>query len=143
MVTRCTHLLPLVTASLRSISALCVLPVLPATSSSTSAMSVFSTCQPKTTSLSHLPCLVRFIELDLFIGGGGTWFYMNNILCHFYFSLLKEPKGRALPVPIPQYVKNRLITLCKDTVFNVRCSLCHKVLISHQAAQAHFKYVSF
>lgn len=71
VVTRCTHLLPMVTASLRSISALCVLPVLPATSFSTSVMSVFSTCQPKTTSLSHLPCLVRFIELDLFVGGGG------------------------------------------------------------------------
>ncbi|XP_070772364.1 E3 SUMO-protein ligase ZNF451 [Enoplosus armatus] len=58
---------------------------------------------------------------------------------HFTESLaMNETRGRALPVPIPQYVKNRLITLCKDATFNVRCSLCHKVLISHQAAQAHF-----
>lgn len=47
-----------------------------------------------------------------------------------------------MPVPVPQHAKNRLITLCKETQFNVRCSLCHKVLISHQAAQAHFTYVS-
>ncbi|XP_038592987.1 E3 SUMO-protein ligase ZNF451 isoform X1 [Micropterus salmoides] len=58
---------------------------------------------------------------------------------HFTESLaMNETRGRALPVPIPQYVKNRLIALCKDVTFNVRCSLCHKVLISHQAAQAHF-----
>ncbi|XP_029305135.1 E3 SUMO-protein ligase ZNF451 [Cottoperca gobio] len=58
---------------------------------------------------------------------------------HFTESLaMSETKGRPLPVPISQYVKNRLITLCKDATFNVRCSLCHKVLISHQAAQAHF-----
>ncbi|XP_018545401.1 E3 SUMO-protein ligase ZNF451 isoform X1 [Lates calcarifer] len=58
---------------------------------------------------------------------------------HFTEALtMHEPRGRALPVPVPQYVKNRLITLCKDTTFNVRCSLCHQVLISHQAAQAHF-----
>ncbi|CAN9499904.1 unnamed protein product [Ophioblennius macclurei] len=58
---------------------------------------------------------------------------------HFTESLtMKETSGRALPVPIPLYAKNRLIALCKDTTFNVRCSLCHKVLISHQEAQAHF-----
>ncbi|TKS85460.1 E3 SUMO-protein ligase ZNF451 [Collichthys lucidus] len=58
---------------------------------------------------------------------------------HFTESLvMNETKERALPVPIPQYVKNRLITLCKDATFSVRCSLCHKVLTSHQAAQAHF-----
>uniref|UniRef100_UPI0037E93749 E3 SUMO-protein ligase ZNF451 isoform X3 n=2 Tax=Semicossyphus pulcher TaxID=241346 RepID=UPI0037E93749 len=58
---------------------------------------------------------------------------------HFTESLaMTETRGRALPVPLPQYVKNRLIALCKDTAFNVRCSLCNKVLISHQTAQAHF-----
>lgn len=58
---------------------------------------------------------------------------------HFTESLaMHGTTGRAVPVPIPQYAKNRLITLCKDVTFNVRCSLCHKVLISHQAAQAHF-----
>ncbi|XP_047459935.1 E3 SUMO-protein ligase ZNF451 [Mugil cephalus] len=58
---------------------------------------------------------------------------------HFTESLpMDETKGRAMPVPVPQLVKNRLIALCKDSTFNVRCSLCHKVLVSHQAAQAHF-----
>ncbi|XP_037321388.2 E3 SUMO-protein ligase ZNF451 isoform X2 [Pungitius pungitius] len=58
---------------------------------------------------------------------------------HFTESFpMNDTRGRALPVPVSQYVKNRLITLCKDVHFNVRCSLCHKVLISHQAAQAHF-----
>lgn len=71
-----------------------------------------------------------------------AWLVFMIITAQFHFSPRKETKGRALPVPIPQYVKNRLITVCKDTVFHVRCSLCHKVLISHQAAQAHFKYVS-
>lgn len=58
---------------------------------------------------------------------------------HFTESFaMSETKGSPLPVPISQYVKNRLITLCKDATFNVRCSLCQKVLISHQTAQAHF-----
>ncbi|XP_062286766.1 E3 SUMO-protein ligase ZNF451 [Scomber scombrus] len=58
---------------------------------------------------------------------------------HFTESFaMSEPRGRALPVPMPQRAKNRLIALCKDTTFNVRCSLCHKVLTSHQTAQAHF-----
>ncbi|XP_040906361.1 E3 SUMO-protein ligase ZNF451 isoform X2 [Toxotes jaculatrix] len=58
---------------------------------------------------------------------------------HFTEALvMNEPRGRALPVPVPQYAKSRLIALCKEIAFNVRCSLCHKVLVSHQAAQAHF-----
>ncbi|XP_035027760.1 E3 SUMO-protein ligase ZNF451 isoform X1 [Hippoglossus stenolepis] len=58
---------------------------------------------------------------------------------HFTETLsMNEPRGKPMPVPVPQYVKNRLTALCKDVRFNVRCSLCHKVLISHQAAQAHF-----
>nr|XP_020488419.1 E3 SUMO-protein ligase ZNF451 [Labrus bergylta]XP_020488420.1 E3 SUMO-protein ligase ZNF451 [Labrus bergylta]XP_020488421.1 E3 SUMO-protein ligase ZNF451 [Labrus bergylta] len=58
---------------------------------------------------------------------------------HFTESLaMNETRGRGLPVPIPQYVKNRLVTLCRDTTFSVRCSLCFKVLTSHQTAQAHF-----
>lgn len=58
---------------------------------------------------------------------------------HFTVSLpMAETKVRPLPVPIPQSVKNRLVTLCKDVAFNVRCSICHKVLTSHQTAQAHF-----
>ncbi|XP_055008186.1 E3 SUMO-protein ligase ZNF451 [Boleophthalmus pectinirostris] len=58
---------------------------------------------------------------------------------HFTEALaMSDPRGRAVPVPVPQYARNRLIALCKDTSFNVRCSLCHKVLVSHQVAQAHF-----
>ncbi|XP_071769501.2 E3 SUMO-protein ligase ZNF451 isoform X2 [Centroberyx gerrardi] len=58
---------------------------------------------------------------------------------HFTEALpMNVPRGRGLPVPIAQYAKNRLIALCKDVTFNVRCSICRKVLSSHQAAQAHF-----
>uniref|UniRef100_A0AAV2JQW9 C2H2-type domain-containing protein n=1 Tax=Knipowitschia caucasica TaxID=637954 RepID=A0AAV2JQW9_KNICA len=58
---------------------------------------------------------------------------------HFTESFaMTEPREKATPVPVPQYARNRLIALCKDTTFNVRCSLCHKVLVSHQVAQAHF-----
>lgn len=64
---------------------------------------------------------------------------MSSTVCVFYFSLIKETKGRAMPVPVPTYVKNRLINLCRDTPFTVRCSLCHTVLSTHQNAQAHFK----
>ncbi|MED6253691.1 hypothetical protein ATANTOWER_028953 [Ataeniobius toweri] len=58
---------------------------------------------------------------------------------HFTESLvMSESKGTAQPVPVPQHVKNRVIALCKDVPFKVRCSLCHQALISHQTAQAHF-----
>ncbi|XP_034041183.1 E3 SUMO-protein ligase ZNF451 isoform X2 [Thalassophryne amazonica] len=58
---------------------------------------------------------------------------------HFTEGLaMNELSERALPVPVPWYAKNRLIALCKDVTFSVRCSLCSKVLCSHQAAQAHF-----
>ncbi|XP_021166845.2 E3 SUMO-protein ligase ZNF451 isoform X1 [Fundulus heteroclitus] len=59
---------------------------------------------------------------------------------HFTESLLmtEEVKRTAQPVPVPPHVKNRLIALCKDVPFKVRCSLCHQVLVSHQTAQAHF-----
>ncbi|KAK0133666.1 E3 SUMO-protein ligase ZNF451 [Merluccius polli] len=59
---------------------------------------------------------------------------------HFLQALpmVKDPKGRALPVPIPSSAKSRLIDLCKDVDFNVRCNECRKALTSHQEAQAHF-----
>ncbi|KAL4640907.1 E3 SUMO-protein ligase ZNF451 isoform X2 [Arapaima gigas] len=44
----------------------------------------------------------------------------------------------ATPVPIPRYAKNRLIALCKEVAFRVRCTLCSKVLSSHMEARAHF-----
>ncbi|KAJ3610727.1 hypothetical protein NHX12_022818 [Muraenolepis orangiensis] len=53
-------------------------------------------------------------------------------------AMIQDPKGRALPVPIPASAKSHLIDLCKDVDFNVRCSDCHKALTSHQEAQAHF-----
>ncbi|KAM9476483.1 E3 SUMO-protein ligase ZNF451 isoform 3-T4 [Clarias gariepinus] len=42
------------------------------------------------------------------------------------------------PIPVPQYAKNRLIALCKDIAFRVRCTACSKVLNSHMEAKAHF-----
>ncbi|XP_017268326.2 E3 SUMO-protein ligase ZNF451 isoform X1 [Kryptolebias marmoratus] len=58
---------------------------------------------------------------------------------HFKESFaFNESREAVQPVPVPQLVKNHLIALCKDVAFTVCCSLCHKVLISHQAAQAHF-----
>ncbi|XP_029926672.1 E3 SUMO-protein ligase ZNF451 isoform X2 [Myripristis murdjan] len=58
---------------------------------------------------------------------------------HFTESLpMNAARGRRLPVPIPQYAKNRLMALCKDVTFNVRCTICRKILTTHQAAQAHF-----
>ncbi|XP_068183154.1 E3 SUMO-protein ligase ZNF451 isoform X2 [Antennarius striatus] len=58
---------------------------------------------------------------------------------HFSESLaMNETRERALPVPIPQYVKNHLISLCKSVKFRVQCSLCYKILTSHHTAQAHF-----
>lgn len=53
-------------------------------------------------------------------------------------TLNTDAKGRAQPVPVPRYAKNRLIALCKDVAFRVRCSICHKVLNSHMEAKAHF-----
>ncbi|XP_077470250.1 E3 SUMO-protein ligase ZNF451 [Stigmatopora argus] len=58
---------------------------------------------------------------------------------HFTESLkMSDSKSEAVPVPFPLQARNRLIALCKDTPFTVRCSSCKTVLTSHQAAQAHF-----
>ncbi|XP_057704269.1 E3 SUMO-protein ligase ZNF451 [Corythoichthys intestinalis] len=58
---------------------------------------------------------------------------------HFTESLkMSDSKREAVPIPFPQHARNRLIALCRDTPFTVRCSCCQKVLTSHQAAQAHF-----
>nr|XP_057915015.1 E3 SUMO-protein ligase ZNF451 [Doryrhamphus excisus]XP_057915016.1 E3 SUMO-protein ligase ZNF451 [Doryrhamphus excisus]XP_057915017.1 E3 SUMO-protein ligase ZNF451 [Doryrhamphus excisus]XP_057915018.1 E3 SUMO-protein ligase ZNF451 [Doryrhamphus excisus] len=60
---------------------------------------------------------------------------------HFTESLTMsstDSKQGAVPVPMPQHAKNRLIALCKDAPFTVKCTLCQKVLSSHQTAQAHF-----
>ncbi|KAL2083231.1 hypothetical protein ACEWY4_021004 [Coilia grayii] len=47
-------------------------------------------------------------------------------------------KDVATPVPVPRYAKNRLIALCKEVTFSVRCSGCQKRLTSHMEARAHF-----
>ncbi|XP_061914271.1 E3 SUMO-protein ligase ZNF451-like isoform X1 [Entelurus aequoreus] len=58
---------------------------------------------------------------------------------HFNESLVMSDTSQgAAPIPVPQHAKHRIISLCKETSFTVQCSLCHKVLSSHQAAQAHF-----
>lgn len=58
---------------------------------------------------------------------------------HFTQSIsLCEAKPSAVPVPVPRYAKNRLIALCKDISFNVKCTVCSKVLASHMEARAHF-----
>ncbi|XP_051506843.1 E3 SUMO-protein ligase ZNF451-like isoform X2 [Myxocyprinus asiaticus] len=58
---------------------------------------------------------------------------------HFTQSIsLCEAKSSAVPIPIPRYAKNRLIALCKDIAFNVKCTVCSKVLTSHMEARAHF-----
>ncbi|XP_077586484.1 E3 SUMO-protein ligase ZNF451 isoform X2 [Stigmatopora nigra] len=58
---------------------------------------------------------------------------------HFTESLkMSDSKSEAVPVPFPLQARNRLIALCRETPFTVRCSSCKKVLTSHQAAQAHF-----
>ncbi|XP_076141501.1 E3 SUMO-protein ligase ZNF451 isoform X1 [Alosa pseudoharengus] len=47
-------------------------------------------------------------------------------------------KDVATPIPVPRYAKNRLIALCKEVGFSIRCSGCHKRLTSHMEARAHF-----
>ncbi|TNN67215.1 E3 SUMO-protein ligase ZNF451 [Liparis tanakae] len=77
---------------------------------------------------------------------------------HFTESLpMNETRGRALPVPVSQHVKNRLITLCKDvtqgcavakaetTVVQVmkrlqvrgQCSLCCRIFHSQAEIEKH------
>uniref|UniRef100_A0A3B3QTA3 Zinc finger protein 451 n=1 Tax=Paramormyrops kingsleyae TaxID=1676925 RepID=A0A3B3QTA3_9TELE len=57
---------------------------------------------------------------------------------HFIRPTGSAQTGRAAPLPIPWYAKTRLIILCKEVAFRVRCSACRKVLASHTEAQAHF-----
>ncbi|XP_076830506.1 E3 SUMO-protein ligase ZNF451 isoform X2 [Brachyhypopomus gauderio] len=58
---------------------------------------------------------------------------------HFTRSIsLGVVTSPPVPIPVPQYAKNRLIALCKDVAFSVKCSTCSKVLTSHMEAKAHF-----
>ncbi|XP_042592020.1 E3 SUMO-protein ligase ZNF451-like isoform X1 [Cyprinus carpio] len=57
---------------------------------------------------------------------------------HFTQSITLWEKKPSVPIPVPRYAKNRLITLCKDIAFTVKCTVCAKVLTSHMEARAHF-----
>ncbi|XP_030627726.1 E3 SUMO-protein ligase ZNF451 [Chanos chanos] len=59
---------------------------------------------------------------------------------HFTHSITlhEASKMLAVPIPIPRYVKNRLVALCKEVGFKVKCTTCSKVLTSHMEARAHF-----
>ncbi|XP_061084183.1 E3 SUMO-protein ligase ZNF451 isoform X1 [Conger conger] len=58
---------------------------------------------------------------------------------HFNQSVsLSETPQTAVPIPVPCYAKNRLIALCKEVPFCVRCTSCRSPLNSHMAARAHF-----
>ncbi|KAI4900987.1 hypothetical protein NFI96_032984, partial [Prochilodus magdalenae] len=58
---------------------------------------------------------------------------------HFTQSIsLSDVKSTPLPIPVPRYAKARLIALCKDVAFRVKCTACSKVLTSHMEAKAHF-----
>ncbi|XP_016422376.1 E3 SUMO-protein ligase ZNF451 isoform X2 [Sinocyclocheilus rhinocerous] len=57
---------------------------------------------------------------------------------HFTQSITLWEKKPSTPIPVPPYTKNRLIALCKDVTFTVKCTACAKVLTSHMEARAHF-----
>ncbi|XP_043090541.1 E3 SUMO-protein ligase ZNF451 isoform X2 [Puntigrus tetrazona] len=57
---------------------------------------------------------------------------------HFTQSIALWEKISSSPIPVPRYAKNRLIALCKDVAFTVKCTACAKVLTSHMEARAHF-----
>ncbi|XP_039176198.1 E3 SUMO-protein ligase ZNF451 isoform X3 [Crotalus tigris] len=52
---------------------------------------------------------------------------------------LSDKSGSPLPLPLPAYAKNLLISLCKEVPFQVQCSSCHQVLQSHIELTAHFR----
>ncbi|XP_070789028.1 E3 SUMO-protein ligase ZNF451 isoform X1 [Pituophis catenifer annectens] len=54
------------------------------------------------------------------------------------FKLSDKP-GSPLPLPLPAYAKNLLISLCKEVPFQVQCTTCHQVLQSHIELTAHFR----
>ncbi|XP_017320131.1 E3 SUMO-protein ligase ZNF451 isoform X1 [Ictalurus punctatus] len=57
---------------------------------------------------------------------------------HFTQSVSLHEMKSSGPIPVPRYAKNRLIALCKDIAFRVKCTACSKVLTSHMEAKAHF-----
>ncbi|KAM6461664.1 E3 SUMO-protein ligase ZNF451 isoform 2-T2 [Liasis olivaceus] len=52
---------------------------------------------------------------------------------------LSDKAGSPLPLPLPTYAKNLLISLCKEVPFQVQCTSCHQVLRSHIELTAHFR----
>ncbi|KAF7247096.1 hypothetical protein EYD10_06917 [Varanus komodoensis] len=59
---------------------------------------------------------------------------------HFFQALkLSDKPGNPLPLPLPAFAKNLLISLCKEVPFQVKCTSCHQVLRSHVELTAHFR----
>uniref|UniRef100_A0A8C5RDZ9 Zinc finger protein 451 n=1 Tax=Laticauda laticaudata TaxID=8630 RepID=A0A8C5RDZ9_LATLA len=59
---------------------------------------------------------------------------------HFSHAFkLSDKSGSPLPLPLPAYAKNLLISLCKEVPFQVQCTTCHQVLQSHVELTAHFR----
>lgn len=115
-------------------------------SSSTSKTSVSSTWQPKSTPFSQPLYMVsddllqatqasHWKNFFYMLSGNEHWSLFDVL--NFYYSII-EMKSSG-PVPVPRYAKNRLIALCKDIAFRVKCTACSKVLTSHMEAKAHFK----
>ncbi|TRY65233.1 hypothetical protein DNTS_014047 [Danionella cerebrum] len=51
---------------------------------------------------------------------------------------LSDETAPVGPVPVPEFVKKRLLELCKEIRFSVRCTICSQPLTSHMEATAHF-----
>ncbi|XP_021012522.1 E3 SUMO-protein ligase ZNF451 isoform X3 [Mus caroli] len=59
---------------------------------------------------------------------------------HFRQSFkLGDNKGTARPISFPSFAKKRLVSLCKDVPFQVKCVACHQTLRSHMELTAHFR----
>ncbi|EDL14442.1 E3 SUMO-protein ligase ZNF451 isoform 1 [Mus musculus] len=59
---------------------------------------------------------------------------------HFHQSFkLSDNKGTARPISFPSFAKKRLVSLCKDVPFQVKCVACHQTLRSHMELTAHFR----
>lgn len=142
-------LMLVVMTALRPARWLFALLALPVSSSSTSKMSVSSTWQPRTTSLRQplytvsAGALLQATQAShLFhtypILYNGQWKRTWKLVFMVFNIFITEIKTSG-PIPVPRYAKNRLIALCKDIAYRVKCTACSKVLTSHMEAKAHFK----
>ncbi|NWR73255.1 ZN451 ligase, partial [Centropus unirufus] len=58
---------------------------------------------------------------------------------HFLQASKLSKMKADLPLPIPSYAKNLLISLCKEVPFQVKCISCYQILCSHMELTAHFR----